>query len=285
MSSALVLSPHIRSLIRMALAEDDAAHDITTRLTVPEHLSGSAVIIARGAMVLCGGALINAIAEEAKATLEVSAVIADGTAVQADQVVARLTGRVAELLALERTMLNFLQKLSGIATFTRQVVANVRNIKVLDTRKTTPGWRELEKYAVRCGGGMNHRGSLSEMALVKNNHIDANDGDVVQTLERLYRDKSPTLAVEVEVRSLDELRAALPYHPDTVMFDNMTDQQIAEGMAMIRCADRRPKVEVSGGITASRLAKLELLGVDCVSMGALTTQAPWCDLSMRIRHE
>lgn len=282
----LNVSQHIRSLIRLALEEDSAHSDVTSLLTIDAGIVGTARVLARERLVLCGIPVVRALLVEYGGSVQCEELSSEGSYLSEGGEVMRLSGKVVELLALERTILNFLQRLSGVATLTRSVVERVGSLTILDTRKTTPGWRELEKYAVRCGGAQNHRSSLSDMILVKNNHIDANAGDVKLTLERVYRNKPAHLAVEVEVRTLEELRAALPFKPEVVMLDNMSDQLVRESMQIVAALPIRPRIEVSGGVAAERLALLESLRIDCVSMGSLTTKAPWSDLSMRIeQHE
>lgn len=279
---SLLESPLIHRLIALAIEEDLAGGDVTSELTVPESLQGTARIIVREPLVVCGTPLIPSIfgALTSRCVFQVHA--QDGSEVREGEVLAEVRGPVRTLLAAERTVLNFLQRLSGIATHTRRLVQEAGDLTLLDTRKTTPGWRQLEKYAVRVGGARNHRSTLSEMVLVKNNHIDANGGSVARTLERVLREKPWYLPVEVEVRNLEELREVLKFQVDAVMFDNMNDPQIAEALAEVQAHPRPPQVEVSGGISEKRFAQLRQLGIRACSMGALVGKARTVDISMRV---
>jgi len=222
------------------------------------------------------------IVDEARYSVDVKERSHDGALVEADATLVELEGPTREILALERTILNFLQRLSGVATHTRDFVRGARGLAVLDTRKTMPGWRVLDKYAVTVGGGSNHRLSLGDMVLVKNNHIDAHSHGIRGALERIASQKPLYMPWEVEVRSLDELRAALEFKPTIIMLDNFSNESIKEAMAIVCAAAHRPLVEVSGGVTKDRLPSLHELGVDAVSAGFLTTHAPNVDISMRI---
>jgi nicotinate-nucleotide pyrophosphorylase (carboxylating) len=179
-------------------------------------------------------------------------------------------------------VLNFLQRLSGVATAARALVLKNPGIVLLDTRKTMPGWRLLDKYAVRIGGARNHRFSLGDMILIKNNHIDAHPEGMRAVLAHIVANKPLYMPWEVEVRTLQELGVALEFSPTIVMLDNFSDELIAEALTRISAQPRRPLVEVSGGVTPERLVSLASLGVDAVSMGALTTRAPNVDISLRI---
>ena len=272
----------VRKLIRLAIEEDFGTGDPTTQLTVADTHIADAVVVAREALVFCGGPLVSLIFEEFGWEVEIEVLVDEGIAVAAGTELVRLRGSAAALLAAERTLLNFLQRLSGVASYTRNFVSAEPKITVLDTRKTLPGWRRLEKYATRTGGATNHRQHLGDMILVKNNHIDAQGGDVDKTLGKIFADKTHDLEVEVEVRSEEELRAVLEFPVDMVMLDNMDDQAIAACLALLNESPRKPRVEVSGGITAARLPELSALGVTCVSSGSLTTQATNVDIAMRI---
>jgi len=275
-------TPHIRSLIRLAIEEDLPAGDITTQLTVSLQSNGRGEIYAKEALIVCGLPLIELIFAELgwKASIEI--LCDEGSEAGVKDRLAVVEARSAHLLSAERTLLNFLQRLSGVASMTRQVVRQAPQIAIYDTRKTTPGWRALEKYAVRIGGGVNHRASLSDMVLVKNNHIDANAGDMQATLRRVYAGKPAALQVEVEVRSQLELEAALEFKPEVLMLDNFADKDIRCSIDVVAKKSPKTRVEVSGGITPERLETLSKLGVRCVSMGAVTHSARAMDISMRI---
>lgn len=275
-------SPLVCRLIDLALQEDLALGDITSELTIPLTHRSKACVLARRKLVVCGLGLIPLILQRLKSKTECTLSSADGQWAKEGEILAVLEGPTRELLAAERTILNFLQHLSAVATRTKETVARAGEITILDTRKTTPGWRVLEKYAVRTGGGKNHRFSLGDMILVKNNHIDAQGGDMAKTLSRIQKERPSYMPVEVEVRSLAELKTALTFTPDVVMLDNMDDPMIRQALKIVSALSRPPLVEVSGGISPERLTRLEKLGVRYVSMGSLTSQAGAVDISMRI---
>jgi nicotinate-nucleotide pyrophosphorylase (carboxylating) len=272
----------IRKLVDLALEEDLAFGDITAALTVPENHRSTARIIARQQMVMCGSEVLPVIMQEGRWATEVELAVEDGAVLQADTVIAELKGLTRDLLAAERTILNFLQRLCGVATYTRDFCSVEPNLVVLDTRKTIPGWRVLDKYAVRVGGGRNHRFCLGDMVLIKNNHIDAHPKGLRGALADVVANKPLYMPWEVEVRTIDELRIALEYKPTIIMLDNFLDTTIVEAVKIIRALPEPPMIEVSGGITRERLVKIRLAGADAVSVGALTTQAPNVDISMRI---
>lgn len=276
------LSPLIRKLVTLALEEDLVHADITANLAVPVTHRSRAQVLARERLVVCGLGIIGCIVEEGRFSLQVSERAAEGTEVQAGAVIAELEGSTREILAAERTILNFLQRLCGVATHTRKVIEQANGLVVLDTRKTMPGWRALDKHATSVGGARNHRMSLGDMVLVKNNHVDANPGGMRGALEGVVAGMPLNMAWEVEVRNIDELRIALEFHPTIIMLDNFSDEGIAEAMPIIVSAARRPMVEASGGVRPERLAALKALGVDAVSAGFLTTHAPNVDISMRV---
>lgn len=267
-----------RELVRRALAEDMGWGDVTTEGTVDETLRGRGRLLAKQRCVIVG----LDIAEETFQQLDPGAALtrhhADGDLVEAGTVVAEVTGRARALLTAERTALNFMQRLSGIATLTRAFLdaANGRII-VLDTRKTTPTMRVLEKYAVRAAGGTNHRMSLDTGILIKDNHI-AVAGGLVEALQQMVA-ADHDLPIEVEVRTLEELDAALGAGATRILADNMDAAMLAE---TVRRCRGRAQVEVSGGVTLDRLDAIAESGADFVSVGALTHSAPSVDLSFKI---
>ena len=275
-------SSSVNKLIQLALDEDFAADDITSRLTLPEGRPAAAMVIAREPLVFCGGPLVERIFLEAgcRASIRLCALEGQELAENADLV--EIDGMARDLLALERTTLNFLQRLCGIATLTRAWTRAAPGLIVLDTRKTTPGWRLLEKYAVKTGGGCNHRMGLSDMILVKNNHVDLLGQDLKMTLQKALAAKPRYTPVEVEVRTLQELAEVLDLEIDAVMLDNMSDKEIGAALDVIKARAPRLKVEVSGGLTVERLKTLQELGVNCVSCGALTNRARSVDISMKL---
>ncbi len=272
----------IRKLVNLALEEDLAFGDITASLTVPEDHRSTARIVARQQLVMCGSEVLPVIMQEGRWAIDVTLAVEDGVLLQADTVIAELKGLTRELLAAERTILNFLQRLCGVATYTREFCSVEPGLVILDTRKTMPGWRVLDKYAVRIGGGRNHRFCLGDMVLVKNNHIDAHLKGLRGALADVVANKPLYMPWEVEVRNLDELRVALEFKPTIIMLDNFTDSAIVDAVKIIRVLPEPPMIEVSGGITRERLVRIRLAGADAVSVGALTTQAPNVDISMRI---
>ena len=276
--------PLVRKIVALAIEEDLAAGDVTSELSIGAKKQGRGVVVAKEPLVVCGLPLIEVILHEIspRGDWDVKCEFEDGDKVSKGKALATIRGSLRTILAAERTVLNFMQRLSGIATGTAKICAQARGLKVLDTRKTTPGLRVLEKYAARIGGAKNHRMHLGDMILVKNNHIDANGGSVTKTLERIAERKAPYLPLEVEVRSLEELSLALPFKPDFVMLDNMNASNIKRSLALIKKMGSSCMVEVSGGITVSRFPQLRSLGVTVVSMGSLTTQAQNVDISMRV---
>lgn len=275
-------SPLVRKLVALALEEDLALGDITAELSVSREHQSRARVIAREPLVVCGLEIVPMIIDEGRFSVEVRERSRDGEFVELESVLVELEGCTRDILAVERTVLNFLQRLSGVATNTRNFVAAAGGLVVLDTRKTMPGWRMLDKYAVTVGGGSNHRLSLGDMILVKNNHIDAHSHGVRGALARIAKEKPLYMPWEVEVRSLDELKAALEFRPTILMLDNFSDAALREALAFLHSAPHRPLIEVSGGITKERLPALKALGIDAVSAGFLTTHAPNVDISMRI---
>jgi len=279
-------------LIDAALEEDCARQDVTTLALVPADRRARARLVAKQDGVICGLPLARRVCERFSDGLRFEACAADGERVRAGSVVARLHGPAAAILSLERTMLNFLQRLSGVATLTAAFVERVSGTGagIYDTRKTTPGWRALEKYAVRCGGGHNHRMGLSDMILIKDNHLELmgrrpGDPEAVAEAVRRARRAWPDIPVQVEVEGMAQLEAALGAGPDYVLLDNMTPAQTAEAVALVRerCPEgRRPRLESSGGITLANVREYAEAGVDRISLGALTHSAPAFDLSLEI---
>jgi nicotinate-nucleotide pyrophosphorylase (carboxylating) len=267
-----------REHVRRALAEDFGWGDVTTEGVIPRGQKGRAVLVAKSRCVLAG----LDVAGEAFRQLDPSVVMTlhahDGDRVEPGTEVAELRGNAAALLTAERTALNFVQRLSGIATLTRQFVdAAGGRITVLDTRKTTPGLRALEKYAVRAGGGVNHRGGLDSGILIKDNHIRL-AGGVANAVTRMLAAKSE-MATEVEAQSLAQVDEALAAGARLILLDNLSTPEIID--AVNRCAGRA-RTEISGGVTLARMPELAATGADFVSVGALTHSAPAVDLSLEI---
>jgi nicotinate-nucleotide pyrophosphorylase (carboxylating) len=267
-----------RDAIRRALAEDIGTGDATTLSTIQEALELDGVLIARGEGVIAGLDVFEAVFAEAGGGVSVTTAIADGERTRKGDEVARMRGRGRTLLSGERTALNFLQRMSGIATMTRAFVDAVAGTRavILDTRKTAPGLRAFDKRAVRIGGGTNHRTGLFDMVLIKDNHIDA-AGGIAVAVGRVRRGAFSTLAIEVECRTLDEVDAAVALKVDRIMLDNMDIETIRRAVAFV---DARVPLEVSGGVSLSTVRGIADTGVDFISIGALTHSAPALDLSL-----
>jgi quinolinate synthase len=268
-----------KPLIDLAIAEDIGPGDATSEAVLPADLVARARIVAKAAGVVAGLPVAQAVFARVDARLRFEARVCDGMPVAPGDVVAEIEGPARGMLAAERTALNFLQHLSGVATLTRAFVDEVAgtNAVILDTRKTRPGYRVLEKYAVRMGGGQNHRFGLHDMVLIKDNHIAA-AGSISAAVEEACTDR-PDLQVEVEVTNLDQLREALALNVDRIMLDNMSLTQMREA---VQVAAGRVPLEASGGVTLETVAVIAATGVDYISIGALTHSAPALDLSMEI---
>ena len=270
--------PDYRDFVRRALAEDIGDGDITTLATVSQHQGGRAVLLAKSDCVLAGLDLAFESFRQLDPQVDVTVQCHDGTACLAGTCVATLVGRARALLTAERTALNILQRLTGVATLTRRFVdAADGRIVVLDTRKTTPLMRVFEKYAVRAGGGANHRRGLDDAVLIKDNHVRlaGGVGEAVMAMRRAR----PNQPVEVEAQDLAQVDAALAAQADVVLLDNLTTPEIVEAVA--RCHGVA-QTEISGGVTLARLEELAATGADYVSVGALTHSAPAADLSLEI---
>jgi nicotinate-nucleotide pyrophosphorylase (carboxylating) len=275
-----------KTLIELALVEDlGQAGDLTALATIPPDARGSVRFESRGEGVVAGLPVVELLAARLDVGGKLELVVSDGTRVGPGDTLAHLAGRMHSLLSIERIALNFLQRLSGIASLTARFVAEVSGTKadILDTRKTTPGWRALEKYAVHCGGGVNHRCGLHDGVLIKDNHLAwlASGDDPIGTAIRAARaGTSPGTTVEIEVDTLDQLDRALECRPDIVLLDNFELEELAE--AVRRRDNRRPGVllEASGGISLVRVAAVAATGVDRISVGALTHSAPALDIGL-----
>jgi nicotinate-nucleotide pyrophosphorylase (carboxylating) len=271
-----------KDLIKKALAEDlQGGEDVTSVSTIPVDAISTADFTARKAGVLAGVDMVKAVLEELGLT-DIDIKKQDGDEISDGEVLITVKGNTRAILLAERTALNFIGHLSGIATETAKWVKEVSgtDCKVRDTRKTTPGYRQLEKFAVRMGGGTNHRMSLSDAALIKDNHIAA-AGGVSQAFSAV-RTAYPTAPIEIEVDTLDQLREVLPLHPDLVLLDNMTPAQCAEAVAITNGAT---KLEASGGIALANAKAYAESGVDYIAIGALTHSAAVLDIGLDLRAE
>ncbi len=281
MSRIPVPQHEISAAVRAALREDLALGDTTTNALFEEAQPARAIILAEHAMTIGGVAAAIETFNQVDYTIKVRSMVEDGTPVQALASVLTVLGDARSLLMAERVALNFLQRLSGIATLTAKFRVAVRGyrVKILDTRKTTPGLRALEKWAVRLGGGYNHRQCLADGILIKDNHLALAGGDVARAC-RLARERAPHgLKIEVEVQSLDEVRAALDGGADIILLDNMDLPSIRKTVDLIK---GRTLIEVSGGVTLANVREIAAAGPDLISIGALTHSAPAANLSMDI---
>jgi nicotinate-nucleotide pyrophosphorylase (carboxylating) len=275
------LSRAIRSAVRVALTEDLGHGDVTTSALFPKPVKARGTIVARHPMTIAGIAAARQTFRAVDASLRILHAVKDGATVQRNRPVLVIEGDARSLLMAERVALNFLQRLSGIATLTARFCDAVRGrrIKILDTRKTTPGLRALEKWAVTLGGGHNHRFSLGDGVLIKDNHLELAGHDVASAC-RLARKRAPrSLKIEVEAKALGEVRAALHGKADIILLDNMTVPAIRRAVTLIK---HRATVEVSGGVTLANVRKIAAAGPDRISIGALTHSAPAVNLSMDI---
>jgi nicotinate-nucleotide pyrophosphorylase (carboxylating) len=272
-------------LIEAALDEDVGRGDFTTLWTVPPERRAVARIVAKAPGVIAGSEVAAEVFRSVDTGLWIDVVVEDGRAVTDGDEVMRISGSAASILTAERTALNFLQQLSGVATMTRRYVDAIAGTgaRVIDTRKTTPGMRRLEKAAVVAGGGANHRVGLFDMVMIKDNHIAA-AGGITTAVAAVRARNDRGLRVEVETTSLDEVREALAAGVDRIMFDNMTPETMRQAVALVRAAgEGRPETEASGGITLETIRGYAETGVDFISVGALTHSAPALDLSLRLR--
>jgi len=271
----------IDDLIEIALKEDIGPADITTDNLVGPELEGVGVTIAKESLVIAGLEVAKRVFQSLDAKVVYTSEFKDGDILEKGSTIFQVSGKLGTLLKGERTALNFLQRLSGIATNVRSYVDKLKKnaVRLVDTRKTTPGLRFLEKYAVRVGGAFNHRMGLYDGVLIKDNHIAA-CGGITASIERIRSKISHLVKVEVEVSNIDEVKEAIAAGADVIMLDNMSIKRIKESMALIA---GRAIVEVSGGVTKDNFLRLADIGVDLISVGAFTHSARSMDISMRIK--
>ncbi len=269
----------LSTVIRAALLEDRAFEDVTTLATIPAASMSSAMLAARKPGVVCGGPLAIEAFQQLSLHVRVETMRADGSAVIAGDEVLRITGPARALLQAERVALNYMMHLSGVATLTHTYVQEIAGTKarILDTRKTTPGLRQLEKYAVRCGGGRNHRMDLASMAMLKDNHLAAVGGDVVAAVAAVRATLRTGTWVEVEADRREQVERAIDSGADVIMLDNMALDAMRECVQLVA---GRAIVEASGGVTLERVRAIAETGVDWISVGALTHSAPALDLGL-----
>lgn len=276
------LKLHVDPLLLGALQEDISSEDVSTNSVMPHAARGEADLICKQDGVICGLQVFTRTFTLLDEATEVECLVQDGDRVKAGQLLAKVTGDIRVILSGERTALNYLQRMSGIATYTAEVAKLLEGtgIRLLDTRKTTPNNRIFEKYAVRQGGGCNHRYNLSDGVLLKDNHIGA-AGGVKEAIEAARAYAPFVRKIEVEVEDMDMVKEAVEAGADIIMLDNMTPGQIKEAVDFIA---GRAEVEVSGNVTKENIERIRGLGVDYVSSGALTHSAPIMDISLKNLH-
>jgi nicotinate-nucleotide pyrophosphorylase (carboxylating) len=284
MNVSQLTEKQIETIIDIALDEDTGRGDVTSEALISPELNGKAKLLVKEKGVLAGIEVAQRVFERVDAAIRFDVLIKDGTAIKPGDIAATVDGSIGSILKAERTALNFLQRLSGIATLTAQYVAEVRgtDTKIYDTRKTTPGLRLLEKYAVRMGGGTNHRMSLGDAVLIKDNHIAAMRamGMNLKTIVAKARQNVPAgMTVEIEVTSIKEAEEAVKAGADIIMLDNMRPEDMRKAVLSVA---GRAKLEASGKITLENIGKIALTGVDIISVGALTHSYKALDISLEM---
>jgi nicotinate-nucleotide pyrophosphorylase (carboxylating) len=276
-----VTDRHLLAIVDLALAEDIGTGDVTALATVPEDATASAVMLTKQAGVIFGLHVARAVFGRVDADLQFCTLIDDGTPIQPGTQIAAIEGRARSILLAERVSLNFIQRLSGVATISAAYVEAIRGTgaRIVDTRKTTPGMRVLEKQAVAAGGAHNHRFGLSDGVLIKDNHLAAIGGPdrITRAVEQARRSAPHTLRIEIEVTTVEEAREALEAGADIIMLDNMSIDAMRDAVQLI---DGRAILEASGGITLENVAEVASTGVNLISIGALTHSAPSLDISL-----
>ena len=272
----------IRTAVKAALAEDVGAGDATTLATVPANLTARALMRARHPLVVAGTEFVEAALQSLSRKVKIETLLHDGQIAAADEPILRISGPARAILTAERVALNFIQRLSGVATLTSQFVRAVDGTRaqILETRKTTPGWRRFEKYAVACGGGTNHRIGLFDMVLIKDNHLAALRNEKPNAIAAAIaraRQKFPKLKVEVEADTLEQVQQALDAKAEMILLDNMNLKELSQAVVM---AEGRAKTEASGGVTLKTVHAIARTGVDFISVGALTHSAPAVDIGL-----
>ncbi len=269
-------------IIRRALSEDVGTGDVTTLATMSPDLMADALLVAREPLVVCGLPVAEAVFKEVSAKIEIERLAEDGQHAHRKQTLLRLRGPAGAMLTAERVALNFVQRLSGVATITSRFVELVAGTKarILDTRKTTPGLRQLEKYAVACGGGTNHRVGLYDRVLIKDNHLAAlrlEPPNAIAAAVRRAREKYPKLEVEVEADTLEQVEQALMAKADVILLDNMSNEDLRAAVWLV---NGRARTEASGGVSLMTVRAIAETGVDFISVGALTHAARAMDVAL-----
>ena len=280
--NSITMKMQAEQLIRMALQEDITSEDVSTNAVMPTEVKGTVDLIAKEDGIIAGLDVYARVFQMLDEKTEIDFKCKDGDEVKKGELMATLTGDIRVLLSGERVALNYLQRMSGIATYTRQVAKLLEGSKVtlLDTRKTTPNCRVFEKYAVRVGGGCNHRYNLSDGVLLKDNHIGA-AGSITKAIT-MAKEYAPFVRkIEIEVETLEQVKEAVEAGADIIMLDNMTPEVMKQAVELI---DGRAQTECSGNITKENIARIREIGVDFVSSGALTHSAPILDISMKNLH-
>ena len=273
-------SQGIKDIIKQALREDIGKRDITTTAIIPKHKYAKAILLAKENCVICGLGIAREVFKIHDKKIKFNSQVPDGQKIKKGKIIAYISGRAQSILTAERVALNFLSLLSGVATKTRAYSDKVKpyKVKILDTRKTIPGLRELQKYAVRIGGGYNHRMRLDEMALIKDNHIHVTR--LKNIIEEARRMIPVGMKLEIEVRNLREFKEALEARPDIIMLDNMKVGDIKKAVLLRKAAVS--KIEVSGNVNLNNVRKIAKTGVDMISVGALTHSVKATDISLEI---
>ncbi|HNC48802.1 MAG TPA: carboxylating nicotinate-nucleotide diphosphorylase [bacterium] len=283
MNQHLTIHPVLRTQIKHAIEEDLGFGDVTTLSTVPAEQIGRGYVRAKSEGVLAGQLVFNEVFRQINPQIKLEWSAKDGDTLEKGQICLHFAGSMRSILIAERTALNFIQRMSGIATLTRHFMERIKHTsaQILDTRKTTPLWRELEKYAVRCGGGSNHRIGLYDMFLIKDNHITASGGigAAIEKAIEYNRQNNLHLSIEVETKNLDEVREALRYPVQRIMLDNMKIETMREAVAII---NKRCETEASGNVSLDTVKDIAETGINFISIGALTHSAPALDLSLLV---
>ena len=278
----------IKPLVELALREDIGEGDVTSNILIPSECPAKGMIVVRESGVIAGLPVVELVFRILDSKLEFRPSILDGKEVRGGERIAEVIGGAKAILAGERTALNFLGRLSGIATKTASFVERVNSCKVktkiMDTRKTTPGWRVLEKYAVRVGGGYNHRMGLDDAVLIKDNHLKITKWKIADVVEKVRSSAPASMKIEVEVENFSELEDVLSGNPDIIMLDNMSVDEVRKALEIVRKSGCNVQVEVSGGITLENVEEYASTGVDMISIGALTHSVHSLDISMDMEY-
>jgi nicotinate-nucleotide pyrophosphorylase (carboxylating) len=280
----------IKQTVNRALAEDIGSGDVTSQAVIGRREAGRGKVISKASGVLAGTAVAKLVFETVDKKVKVKVKMQDGALITKGKVILEISGPARSILAAERTALNFLQRMSGIATLTREFVDKVKgtggkglgtSVKILATRKTAPGLRVLDKYAVTVGGGMPHRMGLYDAVLIKENHVDI-AGSLKNAVRLARKRASKRMAIEVEARNLSEVRDAIGAGADTILFDNMSVPMLRRAVKLVKSSSRKIKTEASGGVDLNNVSKIARTGVDSISVGALTHSPKALDMSLEI---